>query len=87
MEENMEDEVKPFKTKDTALASYLHAKGMKILGTVPHESSPGVKVFVFADAPERDQLVEEYISGGGSVAPQKFTYSYKVIKRYIYEDN
>lgn len=82
----MEDEVKPFKTKDTGLASYLHAKGMKILGTVPHQDNPDVKVFVFADAPERDQLVEEFISGGGSIAPQKYTLSYKVVKRYIYDD-
>lgn len=81
----MED-VKPYKTSDTALASYLVTKGMKILGTVPHEQDEKRKVFIFADHSDRDKWVEEYLTGDDQVSASLYARTYKVTKRFLYDD-
>ncbi len=79
----MEDS--PYKTSDTALASYLVTQGMKIVGTVQADDNPKVRIFVFLDVPERDKYVEEYITGRARVQPKKYAYTYKIVKEFLYE--
>lgn len=79
-------EPEPFKTKDTALASFLVTKGMNLIGSVPHKDDPKVRVFVFEDQEDRDDLVEDYITGRGMVPAKKYAYSYKIVKRIMFDD-
>lgn len=81
----MEEDIKGYKTSDSALASYLVTKGMKVLGTVPHSRDPRRLVFVFVDHPERDEYVEEYLTGNDMVSASYYARTYKVIKKLIHE--
>lgn len=83
----MEQDAKPYKTSDLPLAAYLFSKGMTILGTVHSKTDGKRKYFVFVDHPQRDEWVEEFVSGNDQVSAGYYFKATREVRRYLYEDN
>lgn len=64
--------MKYYKTTDLGIAAYLLYQGMTLLGPVETED-PKRHALFFVDSDSRDEYVQEYLSGGGSVSPKRYS--------------
>jgi len=72
---------KRYATRNLSEASYLQAKGEKIIG----KERQGDKVkIVFSETKSLQKLSLEFYNGGGSVEPKLLFDTFKSLKDYIY---
>lgn len=75
----------PYKTSDLALASWLVLNRMQRVGVIP-SGEEGRSFFVFVDAPERSDLVEQWFSGRGEAGLcKRYFAASRDNKRALYE--
>ena len=82
--ENQQDNSNNFTTSDFYAAAFLTAKGYKLFGINKADSRR--YRFIFADEPERAQLVSGYFAGLVEVNARAFVTAIKELKSLMYND-
>ena len=81
---NQQDNRDNFTTSDFYAAAFLTAKGYKLFGINKADSRRFR--FIFADEPERAQLVSAYFAGLVEVNAKAFVTAIKELKSLMYND-
>lgn len=64
--------MKYYKTSDLGIATYLLYKGMTLLGPV-ETSNPKRHALYFIDDDSREEYIDEFLSGTGTVSAKKYS--------------
>lgn len=73
---------KPFKTSDLGKAAFFLNRGMNLLGCVA-SGEQGRMFFVFTDAPDRDELEEQWTTGKDTVSAKGYFHSLRLCKKRL----
>ncbi len=76
---------KPFLTQDLYMASFLCYKGLTLLGTTQEEDGP--RKFILVDRDDREELVEQWVSGTGEgLICKLYAGKMRMVKKTLYGD-
>ena len=78
---------KMYETSDLGLASYLEAKGLRIIfigDDTDYRTGKDKKTFCFEQAPKLNRLIDEYLNRRGLVEPQAYWEAMRSVKNRLY---